>query len=53
LKLRLRLPAGERISTVELGGTAVPFDRRSGTIDLSRRRGVLQLTATIDGNGAP
>ena len=53
LKLRLRLPAGERISTVELGGAAVPFDRGSGTIDLSGHRGVIQLTAAIDGNGAP
>jgi hypothetical protein len=46
LKVRLRLPAGERLSAVELGGAAVPFDR-TGTIDLSGRRGELQVTATL------
>jgi hypothetical protein len=47
LKLRLRLPAGERIGSVALGGAAVPFDRATGTIDLSGRRGELQLTAQL------
>jgi hypothetical protein len=47
VKLRLRLPAGERISTVEVDGGAVPFDRRSGTLDLSGRGGELELSAVI------
>jgi hypothetical protein len=48
LKLRLRLPAGERISAVSLGGKA--FDRfapDTGTIDLSGLHGRLDLTAAI------
>jgi hypothetical protein len=47
LKLRLRLPPGDRISAVELDGAAVPFDRGSGTIDLSGLTGVLRLTALL------
>jgi hypothetical protein len=47
LKLRLRLPTAERISSVELGGTPVPFERSSGTIDLSGRRGEVQLTVVL------
>jgi hypothetical protein len=46
LKLRLRLPRGQRITSVTLDGR--PFervDRASGTIDLSGRRGTLDLTA--------
>jgi hypothetical protein len=44
--LRLRLPRGQRITSVTLDGR--PFervDRSSGTIDLSGRRGTLDLTA--------
>jgi hypothetical protein len=47
LRIRLRLPAGERINSVELAGNAVPFDVRTGTIDLSGRHGVLELTVDI------
>jgi hypothetical protein len=46
LKLRLRLPRDQRISSVTLDGR--PFervDRASGTIDLSGRRGTLDLIA--------
>jgi hypothetical protein len=48
LKLRLRLPAGERISGVVLGGKA--FDRfapDTGTIDLSGLHGRLDLAVAI------
>ena len=48
LKLRLRLPAGEWISAVSLGGKT--FDRfapDTGTIDLSGLHGRLDLTAAI------
>ena len=47
LRLRLRLPSGERITGVELAGQAVPFDAKTGTIDLSGRRGELELTAYV------
>ena len=47
LRIRLRLPAGERIAQVELAGRAVPFDPRTGTIDLSGRHGLLELTVGI------
>jgi hypothetical protein len=47
LQVRLRLPAGERIAAVELDGEALPFDRRTATIDLSGRRGELQVVAFV------
>jgi hypothetical protein len=47
LCLRLRLPAGTRISSVRLGGRSLPFDARTGTIDLSGRRGRLALEAIV------
>ena len=44
LRLRLRLPRGRRIEEVELAGQPYArFDRRTGTIDLSGRRGRLEL----------
>jgi hypothetical protein len=46
LLLRLRLPNGERVASVHLGDRAVPFDRRTSTIDLSRLPEPLDLTAT-------
>ena len=49
LRLRLRLPAGERIASVRLGGRPVRFDRRSGTIDLSGRKGPLDLVVSVRG----
>jgi hypothetical protein len=48
VRLRLRLPAGERIASVALRGRTIPFDRRTGTIELSGRAGVLRLTASIE-----
>ncbi|HZR95837.1 MAG TPA: hypothetical protein VFA56_09080, partial [Gaiellaceae bacterium] len=52
LKLRLRLPAGDRIAAVELDGASVPFDRGTGTIDLSGRRGELDVVASLGAAGA-
>ena len=51
LELRLRLPAGAQIARVEVAGTRAPvrFDPRTGTIELSRPRGDLELIATIAG----
>jgi hypothetical protein len=46
LRLRLRLPAGRRLTAVLVNGHASRrFDRRTGTIDLSGRRGHLELVA--------
>lgn len=49
LRLRLRLPRGLEIGSIGSGGVAVPFDRASGTIDLSGRAGSVQLVARIRG----
>ncbi|HZQ66445.1 MAG TPA: hypothetical protein VFA66_14610 [Gaiellaceae bacterium] len=46
LQLRLRLPAGRRLTAVLVDGRPYRrFDPRTGTIDLSGRRGTIQLTA--------
>jgi hypothetical protein len=48
LTLRLRLPAGQRLGTVELDGR--PFDRvdrTTATIDLTGMTGELELTAAV------
>jgi hypothetical protein len=46
LKLRIRLPRGERITRVTVDGT--PWPRLSGeTIDLSGRRGTLELVVGV------
>jgi hypothetical protein len=50
LKLRLRLPLGERVAAVRSAGSVVPFDRRTGTIDLSRRKGHIELTVVVAGS---
>ncbi|MFN2433193.1 MAG: hypothetical protein ABR599_10340, partial [Gemmatimonadota bacterium] len=48
LKLRLRLPRGERIRAVSLGGRPFRrFDARTGTIDLSRLRGIVELAISL------
>jgi hypothetical protein len=49
LRLRLRLPAGEKITAVVLAGRPVPFDPKTATIDLSGRTGALELVATVSG----
>ena len=45
-RLRLRLPAGERLLRVLVGSTAVPADR-SGTISLGDRAGAVSVRATV------
>ncbi len=49
LRLRLRLPDGDRIATVREDGIAIPFDAATGTIDLSGWVGRLDLDVTIRG----
>jgi hypothetical protein len=51
LRLRLRLPHGERIVAVRVGGRPRPFDRRTGTIDLTGLRGTLGLVAVVRRSG--
>ena len=46
LRLRLRLPAGDRLVDVQVGSSPVPFDE-NGTIDLSGRGGSLEVHATV------
>jgi hypothetical protein len=45
-KLRLRVPAGERLRRVVVGSSVVAADR-AGTIDLGNRQGALDVHATI------
>jgi hypothetical protein len=49
LRLRLRLPAGVRIRKVLLAGRPLPFDRASGTIDLTsqRRNATFEVDAVL------
>ena len=47
LRLRLRLPSGERVASVALGEQAIPYDASTGTIDLSGTHGVLELTVGV------
>ena len=47
VRLRLRLPNGDRIASVREAGLAVPFDAKTGTIDLSRWTGQLDLGVTL------
>jgi hypothetical protein len=48
LKLRLRLPSGERITSVTVGGRAFTrFDPASETIDLSGLHGRVNLVASV------
>jgi hypothetical protein len=47
LRLRLRLPGGERIVDVRLGSRRLPFDARTATIDLTGRRGPLELRVVL------
>jgi hypothetical protein len=53
LALRLRLPVGETIASVQRGGRSVAFDRRTGTIDLSGMRGAVHVTAAVVSRGSP
>lgn len=45
-RLRLRLPAGQRVASVSVGGAPVAVDR-AGTIRLGGRRGEVELRATV------
>jgi hypothetical protein len=49
LRLRLRLPHGERITAVRVDGRRRPVSRRTGTIDLSGLRGTLTVVALTRG----
>ncbi len=48
LRLRLRLPAGERIAAIHLAGRPVRYDAATGTIDLTGRTGHLELDAILE-----
>jgi hypothetical protein len=47
LRIRLRLPAGQRVATVDLSGHPVSFDAKTSTIDLTGRTGELELVALV------
>jgi len=47
IALRLRLPTGSRIARVNVNGRRTRFDARSGTIDLSGAKGLLELEARV------
>jgi hypothetical protein len=48
LRLRLRLPHGGRIVSVQFGGAPYDrFDARTGTIDLTGRRGTIDLDVAV------
>ncbi len=47
VRLRLRLPDGERIASVYVAGLTLPFDGKTGTIDLSGWAGGLDLDVTL------
>ena len=47
VRVRLRLPAGRRIATVEWSGRQLPFDPRSGTIRLPRSSLPLDLVVRL------
>jgi hypothetical protein len=49
LRMRLRLPRGERLRLVSTGaGRALAFDPVTGTIELGRRRSRVDLVATVE-----
>lgn len=45
-RLRLRVPAGERVARVVVGAAVLAIDR-AGTVDLGDRHGAVELRATI------
>jgi hypothetical protein len=47
LRLRLRLPRGQRVVQVRMGEAPRPLDRRSSTIDLSGLEGRVELIAAV------
>jgi hypothetical protein len=46
-RLRLRLPAGERLRSVVANGRAARYDARTGTVNLSGSRGRVTISATV------
>lgn len=48
VRLRLRVPAGQRVARVLAGSAVLPVDR-AGTVDLGGRQGAVELRATITG----
>jgi hypothetical protein len=46
-RLRLRVPAGERVARVVAGGAVLTVDR-AGTVDLGDRDGAVTLHATVE-----
>jgi hypothetical protein len=46
-RLRLRVPAGERLVSVRVDGARVAFDRWLGTIDLGTRSGDVSVAAAV------
>jgi hypothetical protein len=53
LRLRLRVPSGDRLRSVEVNGDAVSFDRVSATIDLSGLGGNVELDVSLARASAP
>ena len=53
VRLRLRLPRRERLRGVATAGHALPFDARTGTIDLSGETGHVELTAAVASRNGP
>jgi len=47
IRLRLRVPAGDKLTDVRVGERRLPFDRASGTIALSGRSRPFDLVATV------
>ena len=47
LRLRIRVPCPERLVSVRIGERAIPFDARTGTIELSGRRGRFALEGLL------
>jgi hypothetical protein len=47
MRLRLRVPAGQRVVSVRVDGRPRPFNRRSATVDLSGLRGTLSVAAAV------
>jgi hypothetical protein len=47
VRLRLRLPAGERLRSVVANGRRARYDARTGTVTLSGNRGRVAISATV------
>jgi hypothetical protein len=47
VRLRLRLPHGLKLGAVRVDGRRAAVDRRTGTVDLTGRRGIVEVVATV------